>query len=218
MADRWRTINGNRVLIKGGGGKGGPVALACVVALGAAGAGGAGVVGAGGGAAGGGGSVSARKVEARKAAKGGDAEGAWRRLGMRESKKSARQQAECLAVTFGEVREFFLEHRCASVDRVLFAVGDGENAAIVSVAWVGLADRGDAVEFRSLVDRHGSGDVAPLGGPLLGYADIAFGGLNYGSERDGARVTVAEAETVVGHVDPEVLDAVAEVAALLPPL
>ncbi|WP_394614766.1 hypothetical protein JNUCC0626_33635 [Lentzea sp. JNUCC 0626] len=132
-------------------------------------------------------------------------------------RKAQGQQAECVAVSFGEVREFFVRNRCTSLDRVLFAVTDGAgNTAVISVVWVGLASDGDARRFQSVMNRHGSGDVHPLGSHLLDLAEIEFTGLRYGSERDGRTVTVAEAETATGQVTHDTLDALAEVAAHLP--
>jgi hypothetical protein len=67
-----------------------------------------------------------------------------------------------------------------------------------------------------LIDVHGTGDIKPLASSLLGIADIPFTGRNYHSDRKGATLTVAEAETASGRVDSELLDAMAEVAAQLP--
>ncbi|CCH31444.1 hypothetical protein ABZ816_04095 [Actinosynnema sp. NPDC047251] len=222
--------DGRRIGGKGGGsskgkpkGAGGAAAvvLAGAVAMGAVGSGGLG--GAGGGAGGGvadgaaARSVSARKVEGQRAARKGDVEGAWQRLGMRGWRQTVKQQAECVVASFGRVQEYFRGTRCASMDRVLFAVVDGAgNTAVVSVVWVGFGSAGDAAGFKSVIDQHGSGDVRPLGGAALGLAEVSFTGLNYGSDRDGKTVVVAEAERIGGSVDPAVLDALAEVAACLP--
>ncbi|MGI5503862.1 hypothetical protein [Lentzea sp. CA-135723] len=158
-----------------------------------------------------------RKAEGQQAARMGDPDAAWQRMGMRQLRRTARQQAECVAVSFGEIREFFTRTRCTSLDRVLFAVTDGAgNTAVISVVWVGLPTAGDARRFESVMTRHGSGDIHPLGSHLLDLGDIRFTGLRYGSERDGKTVTVAEAETATGQVDHDTLDALAEVAAHLP--
>ncbi|MCP3802661.1 hypothetical protein NLX83_25640 [Allokutzneria sp. A3M-2-11 16] len=91
------------------------------------------------------------------------------------------------------------------------------NTAVVSVVWVGLTNSNDARRFRTLMDEHGTGDITPLGAQLLGLANITFTGLRYGSDRDGSTVTIAEAENAAGsHFDHDTLDAIAEVAALLP--
>ncbi|PWK90461.1 hypothetical protein C8D88_101477 [Lentzea atacamensis] len=208
-------------------GKGTSYVVAGALALGVVGSSG-GVASIGGGAGGaapaGGGTSStqlrARKSDGQKAARKGDANAAWQRMGLRQLRRTARQQAECLAVSFGEVREFFTRTRCTSLERVLFAVTDGAgNVAAVSVVWVGLPSDGDARKFRTLMDRHGSGDIRPLGSAVLGLADIQFTGLRYGSDRDGKRVTAAEAENATGNgFDHETLDAIAEVAAYLPPV
>lgn len=209
--------------------------VAGVAALGVfASGGGVGAVGAGTGAVGtaaevgvgsvrlGGssGQLRARKSEGRKAARREGPEGAWQRMGLRQVKRTARQQAECVAASFGQVRQFFTTHRCTHLERVLFAVADETgNTAVVSVAWVGLGGTRDAREFQNLMDVHGSGDITPLGAALLELGHVEFTGLRYGSDRDGAAVTIAEAENAPGgRFDHDSLDAIAEVAAYLPRL
>jgi hypothetical protein len=222
---RWVTINGKRVLIKS---KGAGAVVAGVVALGvfASAGGGASVAGGAGeavvGEVGSGSSVQlrARKSDGQKAARKGDNHGAWQRLGLRQTRQSLRQQAECLAVSFGEVRDFFTRNRCSSLDRMMFAVIDeAGNTAVVSVVWVGMANTKDARDFETLMDRHGSGDIDPLGAPVLELAEVTFTGLRYGSDRDGALVTIAEAENTGGSgFDHDTLDAIAEGAAYFPRL
>jgi hypothetical protein len=162
--------------------------------------------------------LRARKSESQKAARKGDAEGAWKRMGLRQLRRTPRQQAKCLAASFGKVREFFTRHRCTSLDRVLFAVADETGrTAVVSVAWVGLANNRDARKFQTLMDEHGTGDITPLGAQLLSLADVTFTGLRYDSQLNGRTVTIAEAENAArGGFDHDTLDAIAEVAALLP--
>ncbi|WP_158841485.1 hypothetical protein [Saccharothrix deserti] len=210
--------NGRVRPVAGGGGRSGSVLLAGLVALCAVGYGGA--VGLSTGGSGGGGAgvnVETRKEEGGELARRGDADGAWRRMGLRGFKQTAKQQTECVAASFGGVREFLRRTGCTSMDRVLFVVGDDVgNSAVIAVSWVGFSSRSDAREFQDLMDASGTGDVKPLGGDLVGLADIPFSGANYGSDRDRTTVTVAEAEVAGGYVTPEVLDALAEVAAQLP--
>ncbi|MEU4745387.1 hypothetical protein AB0G02_33675, partial [Actinosynnema sp. NPDC023658] len=191
------------------------------VALSAVGYGGA--VGLGAGASGGGGgggagpSVRARQAEGSDFASRGDAEGAWQRMGLRELKRTDRERTDCVAAAFGAVREFLRRTGCAEMDRALFLVGDDAgNSAVIAVAWVAFPSTADARGFRDVADAPGSGDVKPLDTAQVGLGDIAFGGANYGSDRHHDTVTVAEAEVAAGYVTPEVLDALAEVAAQLP--
>jgi hypothetical protein len=115
------------------------------------------------------------------------------------------------------VREFFARTPCTSLDRVRFGVGDDQgNSVVVSVAWVGFHTRSDAREFKRLDDVHGTGNVTPLASTLLGWADISFTGHHYQSRPDGKTTVIAEAEPATGQVSDEVLDAVADVAVLLP--
>ncbi|HEX6360284.1 hypothetical protein [Actinophytocola sp.] len=119
--------------------------------------------------------------------------------------------------SFGQVREFFLRTPCASLDRVLLAAVDEQgNPIVVMVAWVGFRTRGDARRFKDLDDTHGTGNVTPPGGALLGIADVRFTGQHYRSRRAGSVTVIAEAEPVGGPVTDEVLDGLAEVAVLLP--
>ncbi len=202
-----------------GAGKAGAVVAAGVLAV---------SVAAGGGLAAGGGastvavdsaSVNLTKArsEGRKSARNGDADGAWRKLNMRTLKRTAKPALECVSHSFGQVRDHLVRNPCRSLDRTLFAVGDDRgNVAVVSVAWVGFRNRRDAGEFKTLIDVHGTGDITPLGAPLLGLADVRFSGLHYQSRSDGSTVVIAETESAAGQVSGEVLDAVADVASWLP--
>jgi len=161
--------------------------------------------------------IRAKKAEGKKAARKGDADEAWRRMGMRTLKKAVKQDLKCVANSFGQVREFFARTPCKSLDRVLFGIGDDQgNFVVVSVAWVGFHTRGNAREFKRLDDVHGTGNVTPLASTLLGWADISFTGHHYQSRPDGKTTVIAEAEPATGQVSDEVLDAVADVAVLLP--
>lgn len=58
--------------------------------------------------------------------------------------------------------------------------------------------------------------TSPLGGTLLGMADIRFTGQHYHSRSDRNTVVVAEAEPVSGQLTDETLDAFADIVVLLP--
>ncbi|MFD2474282.1 hypothetical protein [Amycolatopsis silviterrae] len=75
---------------------------------------------------------------------------------------------------------------------MLLAVGDpAGNSAVISVTWTSFANRTDADAFENLEAVLGSGDITPL-------------------------AVIAETETIGGHVNDDVLDALAEVAVWLP--
>ncbi|NUT50554.1 MAG: hypothetical protein HOV94_25090 [Saccharothrix sp.] len=216
------TKNGRRIPLTGRGGGGGRSAVAAAaLVLGVTGVVGGGV--AGGGAAGsatggsaGGSSVTARKLDGQKAAKRGDRDGAWQRMGLRKRAERLHRQVECLSASHGEVREFFTHTPCTSLDRMVIAVEDDTNTAVISVAWVGFRTTRDLRAFKRIEDEHGTGDIHPLGAPLLGLADITFTGHNYGTKTTGTTLTIAEVEPVSGNLDGATLDALAEVAAYLP--
>ncbi|MCP3804271.1 hypothetical protein NLX83_33875 [Allokutzneria sp. A3M-2-11 16] len=161
--------------------------------------------------------ISAKKADGTKAAKSGNARQAWQRMGLRELKKHAKSELNCLLNSFGEIRGFFARTPCKSLERNIFAIGDDEgNVAVVSVVWVRFHARSHAESFEKLHKVHGNGDVKPLASSLLDLADIRFTAHHYGSRRNGSTVTIAEAESAKGKVGGEALDVLAEVSSYLP--
>ncbi|HEY0500950.1 MAG TPA: hypothetical protein VGD48_34760, partial [Kutzneria sp.] len=57
------------------------------------------------------------------AAKGDDAK-AWQRMAMREIKKVVRRQLRCAVQSYGQVRTFFTQTPCDSLNQALFELGD----------------------------------------------------------------------------------------------
>ncbi len=228
---RWITKDGKKIYI---GGKGTGVVVAAAVGLAVAGGG----AGAFGGAAGGGGAAEAlpgntagdvvdslpgrslktRRAEARESAKRGKADQAWSRLKLKELKRVAKHEGDCLAAATDRVREFLVKTPCTSLDRMLLAVGDGHgNAAVISVVRVGFRSAKQAAAFEKVEAVQGSGDVRPLEiAAVLGVAGVRMTGLHYRSRPDGHGMVVAEADTATGRVAADTLDALADVAAYLP--
>ncbi|SDN72758.1 hypothetical protein SAMN04489726_7949 [Allokutzneria albata] len=161
--------------------------------------------------------ISAKKADGTKAAKSGNAQQTWRRMGLRELKKAAKSDANCVLNSFGDIREFFVRTPCKSLERRIFAIGDDAgNAAVVSVAWVRFSTRHQAESFETLHKIHGNGDITPLAGSLLGMAGIRFTANHYGSRRNGTTITIAEAESAKGNVHGEALKVLADVSSYLP--
>ncbi|SEF22053.1 hypothetical protein SAMN05421837_1011217 [Amycolatopsis pretoriensis] len=228
---RWITKDGKRIYIRG---KGTGTVVAAAVGLAVAGGG----AGAFGGAAGGGGAAEAlpgnaagdvvdslpgrslktRRAEARESAKRGKADEAWSRLKLKELKRVARHEGDCLAAATDRVRDFLVTTPCTSLDRMLLAVGDGHgNAAVISVVRVGFRSAKQAAAFEKVEAIQGSGDVRPLEiAAVLGVAGVRMTGLHYEPRPDGHAMVVAEADTATGHVGGDTLDALADVAAYLP--
>lgn len=204
--------------------KGGPLLVAAGLALTMAASGGA--LDSGGAALSRGSSANstsgqvlkARKAESKKSARKGRIEQAWQRMGMRGSRKASEKGASCVAHSFGEIRRFFARTPCRSLDRVVFGLNNGRGAvAAVSVVWVTMPSRSKERRFRQLLDVHGNGDITPLGSPLLKRYGIRFTGRNYDAQPHGRATAVAEVENASGRFDRDALDAIAEVAAALPP-
>ncbi|MEV0049973.1 hypothetical protein AB0H34_05700 [Saccharopolyspora shandongensis] len=162
--------------------------------------------------------LKAHRTDAKRSVRQGRADDAWQRMGLRRLRQSGKIPAvDCVVHSFGEVREFLIRTPCKSLDRIVFVVSDDQgNAAVVSVAWVEFRNRSTVWKFQRLEDRHGTGDIRPLGSSLLGMHDIEFTGHHYNAEPRGTTLTIAEAETISGTYSADDLDTITEVAALLP--
>lgn len=166
--------------------------------------------------------LATRRTAARSSAKRGRGDEAWSRYRLkqlaRKLEHSAGQELDCLAAATGRVREFLQHTPCTSLDRMLLAVGDGRgNAAVVSVVRVGFRTAADAKAFQQVEDAPGSGDIHPLEiAAVLHLAGITLTAQHYHSRLASAAVVVAEADTATGHLDGQLLDAIADTASYLP--
>lgn len=234
MAEQqFRVIKGRTVPIGGPRKTGGGTVLAAIALAGALAAGGGAAAGGalGGGALGAGGSggvaqstgLSPAQLKravgnSRKAARRGQHDEAWRRLGFRPARRAIERHAECVVHSYGQVQQFFVRNPCRELQRMLYAVIDGDgNTIVVSVAWVRMAGARSARELRKLADVYGTGNVSPIAGAALELGGVPFTGQHYQSRRSRSLVVIAEAEPASGRPDPALLDAAADVAVLFPP-
>jgi len=160
-----------------------------------------------------------RTASSRAAARKGQFEVAWRRLGLKAGRRIAKKEPlGCVVHSFGQVRAFFARHPCRSLQRALLAFGDGHgNTIAVSIAWVRMPTATRAAQLRQLVDTYGTGNVSPIGGAILARQGIRFTGKYYASRRAGSLDVIAETAPARGTPDPAILLAAAHVAAELPP-
>lgn len=162
--------------------------------------------------------ADARTASSERDARAGNEARAWRRMGLREIRKIARQRLRCPLQSYGQVREFFLRTPCDSLDQVLIPLADDRgNVLVVSVMWVRLPSAADAADFQRLEDTYGTGDVTPVATELLRAGGIRFTGRHYRSRRDGRLVALAEAEPLHGRPSATLLDDAAAIAVVLPP-
>ncbi|QYN36707.1 hypothetical protein K1T35_05245 [Pseudonocardia sp. DSM 110487] len=176
---------------------GGGALLAIVLAT-AIGAGGtAGVAGTAGGA--GGTTASASSARASSQARRQDANAARARL-LRQGLRIEQHfdgTDDCVAHSYGKVREFFQRQPCMALHRAWFEVRDGRRGVVlVAVSWVEMPDTGSAQEFHELVDTHGTGNVTELSREQGRYRRVRFTGQHYVSRRDGTMVVNAQAEPI----------------------
>jgi hypothetical protein len=160
--------------------------------------------------------LPARTSRASRSARKGRADEAWSRMGIRRIKKSAMRYAECVAVSTGRVRQFLEHTPCRSLRRMLFVVGTGQAAVLVSVVWISFRTRGQAAAFKDVEDIPGSGDIRPLAATVLDIRHIEFTALHYHARPRGSTITVAETEALSGRPTTQALNAIADVAAYLP--
>lgn len=105
--------------------------------------------------------------------------------------------ADCVARSYGAVREYFRDEPCTGLARALFEVHDSRNnVVLVAVAWVEMPDSASARQFHNLVDRHGTGNVTELSRDQGRYRNVRFSGEYYTSRRDGTTVVNVQAQPV----------------------
>lgn len=133
---------------------------------------------------------------------------ALERAGWTVQVRATSADGDCVADSRGAVHAFLDRHRCTALFRALFDVRDSRGrTAVVAVAWVDLPGTPDAIDFRSLVDRGGSGNLTELGGARR------FTGQHYASSRDGVTVVNAQAEAAGTAPTGADLDRIAGTAA-----
>jgi hypothetical protein len=84
-----------------------------------------------------GGPSAVRVKSGKDAARKGHGEEAWRRMGFRSLKREVEQDLDCVAHSFGQVRELFIHEPCRSLQRELRGFIDPYgNTIVVSITWV----------------------------------------------------------------------------------
>jgi hypothetical protein len=141
-------------------------------------------------------SVSSAKAKARNR----DARAVVQRLvrqGFRVEGEFSSDDDDCVAHSYGRVREFFCEHRCDGVLRQLIEVRDRRGGlALIAVAWVDMPDVDSARQLKALVDVHGTGNITELNRGRGRYRTVRFAGEHYESTREGGTVVTAQAEPI----------------------
>ncbi|SFE32528.1 hypothetical protein SAMN04487819_11128 [Actinopolyspora alba] len=212
--------DGTRYPIRGGNGKGKATVVAGGVALAVWASGGA----TGGVTLGGSGTTTASMStadtavvrgigrnlsKARRDVKRGNRERAWKRLGLRRGRRVTRSAVECVAATYGEVRDFFVRTPCRDLRRFQFPVDYDSGTISVLVSRVRMRSSAAARDLRSLIDEHGTGDIRPV------LSTVRFTGHHYDSTLRRGTVFVGETESRTGNVPKQVLDSTAEAAVAL---
>ncbi len=161
--------------------------------------------------------VRAKVNRAKSSARAGRRTEALARMGLKQVKKHVDEQFQCAIHSYGQVRQFFVDHPCTSLNRELIAVVDeGGNTFLVSVSWVEMPSVAQANQLRTVADTYGTGNVSPIASAALELGDVHYTGQFYDSRIDGELVVIAESAVLAGQPDPDMLEGAAQVAAQLP--
>jgi hypothetical protein len=131
------------------------------------------------------------------------ARGATQRLqarGFQVIERGSRDDADCVANSYGQTQSFLRGHPCSGLHRELLEVRDnGSDPALVALAWVRMPDPGAAAALKSVLDKGGSGNVIALD------RTNAFSGMYYASALDGPVAMNADADPLAAGVTGSVL-------------
>ncbi len=117
------------------------------------------------------------------------------RRGLRVERRTESFSTDCAAHSYGQVQDFFQAHPCDALFRGLYEVhGAGGSRVLVAVAWVDMPDVAEAIEFKNLVDRWGTGNITELSKEQSLYRRVRFTGQQYASVQDGSTVVNAQVE------------------------
>jgi hypothetical protein len=165
-------------------------------------------------------SVNVRPASAlaRAAAANGDYTAAWQELGLSGGRVALGRSAQCAANSFGQVKTFFADKPCQSLQRELLALGDIQgNTIVVSIAWVQMPSAINAAELQRLADTDGTGSINLIRSGDPGLDNARFDGRYYATRRSGSLVIIAETAPARRNPTGALLHQTAEVAAEFPP-
>jgi hypothetical protein len=125
------------------------------------------------------------------------AEARLARLGVRVTARVTDDATDCVAHSYGRVRQFFRERPCAGLHRAQFELRDRNgDVVLVPVSWVEMSDEAGARALKQLLDGSGTGNVGELSRERGRYRTVRYTGEAYTSRRDGTVVVNAQAQPV----------------------
>ncbi|MGH3521054.1 MAG: hypothetical protein ACRDQ7_27490 [Haloechinothrix sp.] len=109
--------------------------------------------------------------------------------------------ADCVRVSYGEVKTWFRDHPCERVVRGLYTTRKKDARAVVSIIVVTMPSAERAEQLKAIVDTSGTGNVSDLlrdgSATLPGAPDVAGG--SYAANSTGQHVTIIEASFFDGY-------------------
>lgn len=220
--DRGGDRVGRRIGGKGGGSDKGTSATGLAVAamlglvLAGGATGGSGLLGGSGGAGVSGSSGSSAGIRAQARIGKQNSRRAHSRIiqqGARVIAEYDHGSSDCAAHAYGELIEFFRATPCVGVHRAVFELRDQSGAALLlAVAWVEMPDTATASTLKTLVDRHGTGNVVELSRERGRHRNVRYSGDIYDSAQDGTIVVNAQLQPVAGGPAGRAASAIAAAA------
>jgi hypothetical protein len=117
--------------------------------------------------------------------------------GVRLSARVTDDATDCVAHSYGKVREFLRANPCVGLHRAQFELRDRNgDVVLLAISWAELADTATARRFQNLVDTHGTGNITELSRERGRYKSVRYTGDIYASHRDGTVVSNAQAQPV----------------------
>lgn len=117
--------------------------------------------------------------------------------GVRITARLTDDASDCAAHSYGQVQQFFRQHRCTKLHRAQFEVRDSKgDVALVPVAWVEMPTEAAAHSLKQLLDGSGTGNITELSREGGKYQTVRYTGAAYASRQNGTVVVNAQAEPV----------------------
>jgi hypothetical protein len=105
--------------------------------------------------------------------------------------------SNCQQHSYGLVKGFFTSHPCEWVTRAYMAIHYGNvGEVLVALSWVGMPDSSLAAEYKSLVDKGGTGNITELSHDTGPYKSVQYNGQFYTSGLDGSSAWNVELQPV----------------------
>lgn len=128
------------------------------------------------------------------------------RLGYKVTFQASDDHDDCADYSDGDVRTFFIAHRCLSLHREIIAIQDKRNEIVLGMATIAMPDYTTALDLRKLLAYPGHGSITQLSpGGNSKYRHFTFINSLTTADVHGTTVTVYDAQVFSGVRNDAVL-------------